>query len=126
MSHGVLPAKAKTIGELCIVLNGMLPKPALPNGTIRARHKTGTARSHRQSPRKPRFDQTPAGADIAVMLWHGPDAMHVIWQHNPSIYAKGMFNPSQGDSAAQSVNLIAKQGRSTVHQGDRKEDRCAC
>jgi hypothetical protein len=106
MSHGVLPAKAKTIGELGIVLNGMLPKPALPNGTVRARRKTGVA--HRQSPRKPRFDQTPAGADIPIMFWHGPDAMHMIGQHNPCIYAKGMFNPRQGDSAAQSVDLIAK------------------
>lgn len=106
MFDGVLPAKAQMIGEIGIVLNGMLPKPALPNGAVRARRKTGVA--HRQSPRKPRFDQTPADADIPIMPRHGPDAMHMIWQHNPSINAEGMFKSRQGNGVAQSVDLIAK------------------
>lgn len=122
----VLPAIAQMIGEIGIILDMMFPKPALPDGALCPSDMTGAPRRHRQAARKARFDQTPARAEISIIARHGPDTMHMIWQHHPSINPKGMFHPRQRHSAAQSVNLIAQQGRSPIGQCDRKEDRRPC
>jgi hypothetical protein len=97
------------IGKIRIILNVMFPKPALPYGAFAAGDMAWAACRHRQTARESRFNQSPARAKIPIMPWHSPYAVHVIWKHNPSINAKGMFDPCPGDRSAQVINLIAQQ-----------------
>ena len=113
------------IMEILVIANVMLPKPPLPDATLAPRQMAGAQGAGGQSPRKPCLDQPPPRAEIAIMRWHGPDAMHMIGQNNPSVDAKGPLKARARDGAAQPVNFVAKQGRARLRQSDGEKDGCA-
>lgn len=67
------------------------------------------------------LDDLPAGGEIGVVGRQGPEAMHVLRQHDPGIDAEGMPAPGLGDHAAQQVDFAGQQVGAAVMQGDGEE-----
>lgn len=125
MFDRVMPTQPQMIMEILVIANVMFPKPPLPNATFPPHQMAGAQGAGGQSAREPRFDQPPPRAEIAIIRWHGPDAMHMIGQNHPSVDTKGPLKARARDRTAQSVNFVAKQGRSRLRQSDSEKDRRA-
>lgn len=63
------------------------------------------------------LDDLPAGGEIGVVGRQGPEAMHVLRQHDPDIDAE----PGLGDHAAEQVDFADQQVGAAVMQGDGEE-----
>ena len=108
------------------ITDRVLPIPPLPNAGLPLAHQRREASHHRRHrPRKQRLDHLPPSRDVMIIRRQGPKAMHVIWQHHPSIDMKRMPQPRRPNRAAQSRDFGNQQIRAPIHQIDRKEIRPA-
>jgi hypothetical protein len=56
------------------------------------------------------LDQVPAGREIAIAGWQGPDRMQMIRQGDERIDGEGMIVPGRGDRLAQGGDMVDEQG----------------
>jgi hypothetical protein len=112
--------------EISLIADQVLPESPLPDAAFAARHSDGAEPFLlRQRFGKTALDQAPAGREIAIVRWQGPDRVEMIGQDDERVYREGMTLPGRGDCLAQRGDMIDEQSSASLQQVDREEEASA-
>lgn len=105
-----------------IVPDGVLPEPPSPNAALAPLHlHCGALFIYRNGFCGGLFQCPPAPRVVIVPGWKGPDAMHVVGQHDPGIHVERRTGPNITDGVAENVDVGDKQPNPAVEQVDGEE-----
>ena len=107
-------------GIIAIVADRVLPIAALPNPAL-ALVRPAAVPGIGQRLREARLDPPPSIGEVAVTLRKGPQAMHVVRQHDPPVDAKRQLPSNLAHHLAQRVYVRQEQPGAAVVQVDREE-----
>ena len=113
--------------EIGRVADQVLPITPLPNSAFAASVPNGRAPFiGRQAFREPGLDQSPAQREIGIPLWKFDHAMHMVWQHHPTVNCKRMPTADVPQHIAQRINMTNEEVVALALQGvDGEEIRAA-
>ena len=107
---------------IAIIVDRVFPVAALPNAEF-AFAKSGSqypiAIGQRSGERG--FDSSPAVGEVAVAQGKGPQAMHMVRQHDPGVDVKGRLPAHGAHCFAKRVDLRHQQAGAAVAQVHREE-----
>jgi hypothetical protein len=111
-------------GEVVLIADRMLPVPTLPDaGLALAKQGRAPVRRPRDCAREGRLDRLPSNREVHVARRQGPQAMHMIRQHDPRVYVERVTRPRGSNGTAKGVDLGDKQIGMTIEEIDREEVR---
>lgn len=92
---------------VAVVANGMLPETPLPDAALAPVGPHGRqGLCFWYGLRKCNLDRSPTARVAGVALWQGPNVMHVIGKHHPSVYVERTTRPHFPYRIAQSIDLL--------------------
>lgn len=105
------------VGEIPLV-----PIAALPDSAFAAvGHNRGSRFASGQRLGECDLDRAPAAGEVGVAFRQAPQAMHVVWKHDPGIDTKTGAASHPLNGVAEHIDVPHQQIRAPVQQIDRDE-----